>query len=524
MIVLNILVFIIVLGVIILIHEFGHFIVAKKCNILVYEFAFGMGPLLVGKKKGETLYSIRAVPLGGFCSMGGEDINEAMISKGQKVGLVLDDTNTVIEFVLTLDTITPSVEGVVVDYDLYGIDETSKLFITLEVGGENKEYNVARNAIYSEKKINRKHKKSIQIVPRDRSFEAKALWKRLLVVFAGPLMNFVLAFFVFLLLSIVDVTQYKPSEEPIVGSLTTFAGTSLKNGDRIIEINDVEVTKWDDIGSWKQSASTYESVSVRVLRDGEEITFTMPTTIAIYSIGIYNITQDNEIPTSPLGAVIGQNTEMSKDLASGDIITKATIGDNSLDIHSWNDLITFFKTNNKGGNVTLHVIRNLEELDIVVASYSEKLLVGQGLTLFNASIGISPEFHYNFGYMWKNASVQFGKNAIIIFTTLGQLFTGDVKITQLSGPVGIFKVVGSAMSNGVLSVLFLIGLLSVNVGIMNLLPIPALDGGRIVFLIYELITRRKVNKKVESTINNVAYILLLLFMAAIVVLDVIKLF
>ncbi|MDR2828613.1 MAG: RIP metalloprotease RseP [Acholeplasmatales bacterium] len=526
MFILNLIVFLIVLGVIVLIHEFGHYIVAKKFGVLVFEFAFGMGPLLYGKKKGETQYSIRAIPLGGFCAMGGEDINKALIKKNQTIGLLLDENGNAKEILLS-SNLESSVSGVVTDFDLYG-DNNSNLFITLLVSEEEHTYNVNRDAVYVEKTLNifkKEVKKQLQIVPKERSFESKPAYQRFLVLIAGVTLNFILALFIFMLLNFVDVNRYKPSQSNVIGSSNYEASTILKTNDKIISINGIDINNWDEIGLWKNTPSTYESVTLNYERDGVIYqNNVINTVISVYAAGIYNIDSNGKIRNADKdgnrAAIVGQVVDISKDLKEGDKI----VAINSEVVNNWDDVINYFRTNTNGGKTAFHIIRDDKEVTVNIEAYSQKLLKGQGINSFEVSIGLSPIQHFDFGYALKSGFKEFGSNAIIIFTTLGQLFSGTVKITQLSGPVGIFQVVGSAMKGGINSILFIIGLLSVNVGIMNLLPIPALDGGRVLFLIIEAITRKKVNRKVESIINNVFYIALLAFMAVIIVLDVLKLF
>jgi len=543
MFILNLIVFIIVLGVIILIHEFGHYIVAKKCGVLVYEFAFGMGPLIVGKKKGETLYSLRAIPLGGYCALGGEDINEALIKKEQEIGLKLNEDNKAYEIIL-YDKVENEeevgiVRGKVVDFDLLGDNLFIKLAITNSNQGEETveetsevSYEILRNAEYVDRQRNIFKKtvtKKLQIVPKDRSFESKPKWQRFLCLIAGVTLNFLLALFIFLLLNFVDVNRYKPSDENIVGSAYYQAGEVLLSGDEIISVNGYLVSSWGDISKWKQSESLfdYTKVNIEYVRDGITYQATIRTVISLYCAGIYNISEEGVIYNDE--AIVGQSADIAKDLLPGDKIVK--INDTviySAPLQGWNDIIKYFLNHKDGGKVMFTIERVVDEEveihEIYVNTYSEKLLNGQGISLFDVSMGIRPNQEFDFGYAVAGGFKEFGKNAVIIFTTLGQLFTGTVKITQLSGPIGIFQVVGSAMKGGILNILFLIGLLSVNVGIMNLLPIPALDGGRVLFLGIEAISKKKINKKVESIVNNVFYFALLAFMGLIIILDILKLF
>jgi len=188
MLLVDLIVFILVLGVIILIHEFGHFYFAKRAKILCHEFAIGMGPAIWQKRKGETIYSIRSIPIGGYVSMAGESVSDALIKVDQVIGLKLNQHQQVTEIHL-VDQLEPDVMGIVRSYDLYGKD-FEPLYIELEVNGVLERYSVLRDASYR-----LSDKKQMWITPSEKSFESKTLWERFLVIFAGPFMNFVLALY-----------------------------------------------------------------------------------------------------------------------------------------------------------------------------------------------------------------------------------------------------------------------------------------------------------------------------------------
>ncbi|HPJ86249.1 MAG TPA: site-2 protease family protein [Bacillota bacterium] len=188
---LNLLIFLVVLSLVICIHEFGHLIFAKKAGILCHEFSFGMGPKVWARKRGETTYMIKAVPFGGYVAMAGEEVEADVLKKGQKIRIGLDMDGEITKIVLNNNNLSYQdfPEITVEDYDLLGKDG-GKLFIN--------EYFVKRNALYVyERKV-------MQIAPFDRTFNAKTKWQRFMVAFAGPMMNFVLAIFVFLLMYLVS--------------------------------------------------------------------------------------------------------------------------------------------------------------------------------------------------------------------------------------------------------------------------------------------------------------------------------
>ena len=227
-IVISILACIFALGLIIIIHEGGHFFFARRANILCREFAFGMGPLLWKKKKGETLYSIRALPIGGFCAIAGEEVEEDPLKELKKIKLViengivkkliLDDKNNLFDELPELD---------IVEYDLYDANDTGKLYIKVIENDIEVEYPVDPQALYvfikpvrnkqlSKEKQQEVYAQEFQIAPRNRTLGAKNKRQRAMVMFGGPMMNFVLAivmfFFASLFLGFSDTSSTKLGE------------------------------------------------------------------------------------------------------------------------------------------------------------------------------------------------------------------------------------------------------------------------------------------------------------------------
>ncbi|MDE7161544.1 MAG: site-2 protease family protein, partial [Anaeroplasmataceae bacterium] len=185
LVIVSILAFILILGVIIIIHEGGHFFFARKAGILCHEFSIGMGPAVYKKKFGETTFCIRAIPIGGYVSMAGEEVTSDLVKVGNQIGLNLLDGK--VSEIITEEDIDAFVRGEVTSVDLYGLDG-NPLFITINDGFQEQYYEVMRDAFYVMKKNER-----MQITPYDRSFESKTILQRFLTLFAGPLMNFLLA-------------------------------------------------------------------------------------------------------------------------------------------------------------------------------------------------------------------------------------------------------------------------------------------------------------------------------------------
>src|SRR5690554_3301968 len=251
----NLLVFLLVLTAIISIHELGHFLLAKKAGILIHEFSIGMGPVLYQKRKGETAYSLRAIPLGGYVSMSGEDGDHSLIQKGSMIGVNLNEIGLIKEIILDQTIANPSLVGEVIDFDLYG-ENLKELFIELRTSeGTLQRYQVMRDAKYLFRKT-----KQLHITPHESSFSSKTKWERFLVLIFGSFMNFLLAFTV---LIIVAIVAGKPHEHNIVDESMNLA---LKPGDTIVAINDLSTENIHDIRN-ALNATNHHYVFADLLRD-----------------------------------------------------------------------------------------------------------------------------------------------------------------------------------------------------------------------------------------------------------------
>ncbi|OQX93533.1 MAG: hypothetical protein B6I17_02220 [Tenericutes bacterium 4572_104] len=263
----NIIIFLIVLSLVINIHELGHLFFAKRAGILCHEFSFGMGPRIWSFKKGETRYSIRAIPFGGFVSMAGEEIEADVIKVGQKVRLGFDKDNLVNRIIT--NTTDPNysdyLEVTIEEYDLSS-EEGNKLYIN--------EFEVKRNAMYI---MDKNH---IQIAPKDRSFSYKTKWQRFITAFGGPLMNFVLAYFLFI------EPQYvfyglgftsSPDADELVIDTPLYIKTELESGDKIISIDGIVMNTWDDVVDYanthKEGSTEENPTTIVIERNGKLKTF-----------------------------------------------------------------------------------------------------------------------------------------------------------------------------------------------------------------------------------------------------------
>ncbi len=560
----NIIVFLMVLGLVICIHELGHLFFAKRAGILCHEFSFGMGPKLWSTKKGETTYSIRAIPFGGFVSMSGEEIEDELVKIGDKVRLDFAEDNVVKRIILNeknpkyQDLLAVSVESIDLRTD-------NSLFIN--------QYQVKNDAFYVF------DKKEMQVTPNSRSFTGKTKWQRFLTIFGGPMMNFVLAFVLFLIIAFASGVPNTASTIVSESSENTPAYNVILPNDKIISINGVEVDTWSgEVNSISSElAKTVNGYDIVVERNGEQIS--LPTIYPVMNfvgLGFASSSENTEL-------IIDRPLYLNTELLPGDKI----ISLNDLPMSTWEDIISFASANKDGsldkedlfkinvfrqikttisgevdkiteqeGYYYIDIISTLDQStatykvnadetllvevgDTIVENapltegdfyefeyvvYGEDVLDAMNTDFYRTYIGIVGTNKFSFFGSIANSFVLTYDAAASIFGTLGLLFTSDlIGISDLSGFVGIFSLTSQAAAAGIISLLSFVGLLSVNLGIVNLLPIPALDGGKIVFIGYEAITRKKPNQKLENWLHTIVFFLLIALMIYVTYNDILKL-
>ena len=345
---LSLIIFILILGVIVTVHEFGHFIFAKLSNTYVYEFSIGMGKKLFGKKRkdGETEFCIRAVPIGGYVMIAGEDLEDEKI-------------------------------------------------------------------------------------PKDRQMCNKSFLQRFMVLFAGAFNNFIFAFIILFISAIIyGAVITKPYIGDVSPDYPAYTA-GLEKGDLLLSLNGTKITNWDKALVMLQTSK------------GNEMTF---------------------------------------------------------------------KVLKQDGSTKEYKVVPIKEKD------------SEGNESYKFGIATKYEKEYGFtkslSYAWNKTISLFGS----MWDTLKYLFNGKVSINQLSGPVGIYSVVDSQAHQGMEALLYLVAYLSINVGIINLLPFPAFDGGRILFLFIEKIFRKPVSKNVENIIHSIGFKLIIGLLIYVTFNDIIKLF
>ena len=547
--ILTLLLFIVVLGVIIGIHELGHMIFARRAGILCREYAIGMGPKLWSKRKGEIVYSIRALPLGGFCAIAGETEEEDPFKNVKEVKL--DIQNSVIKG-FYLDTTDNKEDKFyrdlplykIISYDIYDQEQTGKLYMEVEKDGEVIRFGVDPQAIIYQKK------EELQIAPYNRTLASKNKRQRALVMFGGPLMNFVLALFVFLLVGLCSgFPNYKSSEIGSVSEGTPIAEV-LQAGDVITNMDtptlgSIEINSWNDLMKFMDKydeLNLAEEILITAKRGEKEVLVFVAPFIAINNAGF-----GSYFDYSEKGTIVGAYSDISEgglgdnsQLKLNDkIISIWLYGENPINNPTWTDVRKVFGSfvgdneNEKLNKVYMKVLRKVDgvekELEIEVKPYSKYLMEnqtsisGSSVAITDSTIGISPTTKFRFFKSIGYAFQRTGESFAAVVSTFKLLFKGSVSVKNLSGPIGIYSITAQAAQYGPLYVLSLVGLLSVNIGALNLLPIPALDGGRLVFLGYEAITKKKPNPKVETILIMVTMILLLGLMVIVAYEDILRL-
>lgn len=552
--------FIIVLSLIIVIHEGGHFFFAKKAGILCYEFALGMGPVITQKRKNETMYSIRAIPLGGYVSMAGEEVDADLLKDIKEVKLEIE--NGVVNRIVT-DLENPKFSDLptyeLKKYDLIGTKEAKEdeLYVEVILASSDEdprklELNEERLVVSRSATIYYKKNQEVQIAPYDRSFTNKKLGARFMTVFAGPMMNFILAWVIFIVMGLIG--GYANEDATIINDVTSgtpayIAG--LRDGDEIIKIGNYQkedgssLTKWSDISAALdyvaegKETSYNGTLEVTYIRKGETKTVTVYPNTLIYAIELVFQTNVDDVAKANLPYVGSYSDEATNKktkayvagLRDGDLITKIEElhGDKSTIVNIKYDVLSFFaeyeRKNVKGKDIKITVLRDGKEESFEIESYSPELLSSQGVAKTKVQLGISPGYKFSFVKLLYMPFVQTKNAALLVFDTLKLLFTDKtVNIDDLSGPIGIFSIIKQSVSQGLLSVLNWAAIISVNVGLMNLLPLPALDGGRLAFLIYEAITKKRPNPKVENIIHGIGFLLLMGLFIFVAFNDVIRLF
>lgn len=549
--ILNLLIFGVVLGVIVGIHEAGHFFFARRGGILCREYAIGMGPVLWKKKKGETMYSLRAIPLGGFCAIAGEELEEDPFKDLEKIRLEIVD-GVIKGFYLYTDEATSVYpEYRIKEYDIFDAEQTGNLYMNVETeDGEALSFTVDSKAmLYFTKK------QELQIAPYNRTLGSKSKRRRALVMFGGPLMNFVLALIVFFIVGLcTGFTNYDSNVVKEVQKGSSIYDAGLRAGYKITAF-ETDTLGLRTIENWKELSSFMDEYQEKNLLDeGIKVTFEdkkgnsytkeVAPFVALHNLGIGSTYEYLNTGKITIGIIDGLDTSFgdnSKLKLHDEIIRIKDASGKVVEVNSWKDVVGVVGNFDGKGKLEFTVNRNVEEdetkdpkyeeLTVEVKPYSKELMdsqtsiSGDKVPTVSVVLGIGASTKFSFiksiGYSFRRT----GESFMAVFNTLKMLFNKTVSVKNLSGPIGIFQLTSQVReAGGFLYILSLIGLLSVNIGLLNLFPIPALDGGRLVFVAYEAVTGKKPNPKVETILITVTMILLLGLMVFVAFADISRLF
>ena len=416
---LGILTFILVFGIIVVVHEFGHFYFAKKSGILVREFAIGMGPKIFAHiGKNGTAYTIRILPLGGYVRMAGWGDDTTEIKTGTPVSLTLTDDGKVKRINLS----GKKLDQTALPMQVTQFDFEDKLFIKGLVLEEEKTFAVDHDATVVEADGT-----EVRIAPLDVQYQNATIWGKLITNFAGPMNNFILGVVVFWILIF------------------------MQGGVRDVDTN-----------------------QFHIMPQGALAKVGVPETAQITKIG-------------------------------------------SHEISNWESLIQAVESETKDRTApTLDVTISEKGSDKQVTVTPEE---SQGRYL----LGVQPGIKSDFLSMFVGGFTTAADSALRILSALKNLiFQPD--LNKLGGPVAIFKASSDAAKNGIENVLYFLAIISINIGIFNLIPIPALDGGKIVLNILEAIRRKPLKQEIETYVTLAGVVIMVVLMIAVTWNDIMRLF
>jgi regulator of sigma E protease len=419
----TILAFLFVLGVLIFVHELGHFMMARRLGVRVLTFSLGFGPKILKFRRGDTEYAISAIPLGGYVKMAGENPEDPRSG---------------------------------------GPDE----------------------------------------------FLSKSKWERFQILIMGPLMNIALAVIVMaiVLMQGAEVPAYQ-DEPPVVGAVlpgSPAEKVGIRRGDRILTVAGDEVDTWEDL-FLAIGTRAERDVAVTLLRDGNRVSTTVhPNAQTRFEVGDIGVLPN----VSPIvDSVYAGEPAAKAGLKSGDVIT-AVNGEN---VAFRSQLIEMISRNaNHEIELTIRRDGRDERVKVTPEKRGDRGMIG--VSLREATKSFKPTPLEAIGLSVQR-NIEFGG---LIFKTLGGLFVGETSPRQLMGPVAIAQLSGESAAAGWLALFTLMASISLNLGLLNLLPIPVLDGGHIFIMALEGIARRDFSMAVKEKMFLAGFVLLMMLMVTVI--------
>ncbi len=435
----SIIAFLIMIGVLITIHEFGHFLFARLFGVKVEVFSIGFGPPIIKWKGKETIYQIALIPLGGYVKMYGED------------------------------SMTEPVQGKV-----------------------------------DEKALN-----------DPRSFHAKPRWQKMLIAFAGPLFNILLAVFLFSVVYMIGIKEPAYMEKPVIigyvqpDSYADKAG--LKPFDKVVAVDEHPVKNWKEF-TMLIGMKAGKVAHLKIVRNGKEIIIPVevPENITKKSLGISPL-----LPPIVNNVLKGSPAEKAG-LKPGDII----LAINGKPIKTWFEIVDILSSIKNNQKLSLTVKRGDRIFTVVVKPKKDE-------KLNRYVLGITPVIEtktikYPFVEAIKKGLEKTWELTVAIGTVIKGLITGEISIKTLGGPIAIAQFSGQALETGISAFLLTVAFISLQLGYLNLLPIPVLDGGLIAILLIESILRRPIPEKAKEYLAYVGFALLGTLMIFVIFNDILR--
>jgi regulator of sigma E protease len=418
---------VILLGVMILIHELGHYVAARLVGVKVETFSFGFGPRLVGLKRGETDFRISAVPFGGYVRMLGEQPGD-------------------------------------------------------------------------------------QPTTDPRSFQAKSRWQRALIVVAGPLMNIVLAIVIVTGLYMYGFPKEVTSSDPVISSLepdSPAAKAGLQPGDKIVQLNNRKHPSWTDLLT-QEALNANHPLRIVVDRNGRELNFAVtPRMDAKQGVGVAGWRGDVQI-----GQVVKGSPAEAAGLKPGDLLMKV----NRQPVTS-PSTVQQAVMQSRGKPVEVTVMRggNAQELSVTPTATGDSKMPWHIGIAFRMPVEI---VKLGFGSAVRESVRLNVQNATLIFQVLGSIVERRVSPKTLAGPIGMAKMSSEAAHEGPSSFFGWMALVSLNLAIFNLLPIPILDGGTLLMLVVEMLMQREMSMQVKETVFKLGFVFLMMIVVFVIYNDI----
>jgi regulator of sigma E protease len=422
----------VLLGVMIVVHELGHYWAAIAVGVRVETFSIGFGPRLFGWKRGTTDFRLSAIPFGGYVRMLGE-----------------------------------------------------------QPGDEN--------------------------ATDPASFQAKSRWQRAMVIIAGPVMNILLALAIMTGVYMREFPKQEGVHSPVIGEIlpnSPAAQAGLQPGDRVVNIAGVSDPTWQEIGS-KEALNAGHAIPVTIERNGKQIQTSVVPVATKDGVGMAGWLVEADVLISQVDPRLGA---ARAGLQPGDILISA----DGQQIRSMTKLQRVIQ-DSKGKPVSLVVSRNEKLMHFSVVPENSKESDGQwrigvliGAKVRLVSLPLNEAFveavHYNVS------------NASLIFEALRSIIQQKISPRTLSGPIGIARLSGEAANQGPMVFFSLMAAVSLNLAILNLLPIPILDGGALLMLIIEMVIRRDMSLQVKEAVFKLGFVFLMMVMVFVLYSDISKMF